>query len=194
MPTIFTLGHSTRALDEVLELLRAPAIRLLVDVRRFPASRRHPHFARAALEQALEGAGIAYAHEPELGGRRSPRRDSPNTAWRTAGFRGYADHMASEGFRAALGRVVAAAARRTVAIMCAETVPWRCHRQLIADALVAGGIDVVHILGPGQTRPHALHAHARVLPDGGITYPGAASDQLEAPLGNHPGTGDAPET
>ncbi|NIQ55866.1 MAG: DUF488 family protein, partial [Gammaproteobacteria bacterium] len=144
MATIYTIGHSTRGADELIDLLREHGVTRLVDVRRFPTSRRHPHFSRDPLAAALEGVGIDYAHEGDLGGYRTPRQDSPNTAWRARGFQAYADHMETEGFRAALERLEEAAERAPTAIMCAEAVPWRCHRQLIADALVARGHRVIH--------------------------------------------------
>ena len=164
-----TLGHSTRSLDELIALLEEFEVGLLVDVRRFPGSRRYPHFSRDVLANRMPTVGIEYLHEPDLGGRRAPRPDSPNTAWRVAAFRCYADHMATEEFAAALQRVIDAQSRRP-AVMCAEAVPWRCHRQLIADALVARGLEVQHILGPGQTMPHALHPQARVTAEGGLVY------------------------
>ena len=170
--TVYTIGHSTRSIGELVALLEESGIRRLLDVRRFPGSRRHPQFARDALSAALAERGIAYGHEPDLGGMREPRPDSPNTAWRVAAFRGYADHMASPEFRAALGRVRAAAAGERVAVMCAEAVPWRCHRQLVADALVAAGDEVRHVLGPGDVRPHALHPSARPTAEGLLVYPG----------------------
>ena len=150
MIRLFTVGHSTRAAAELLRLLRAARIELLVDVRRYPASRRHPQFGRAALEKALAAAGIAYEHEVDLGGRRQPRRDSPNAFWVNEGFRGYADHMATPQFRAALGRVLDQAAARRVAVMCAEASPLNCHRQLIADAAVARGVRVTHLVDAGR--------------------------------------------
>lgn len=140
-----------------------------MDVRRFPGSRRHPQFGEEALRAGLAAAGIAYRHEPDLGGRREPRPDSPNTAWRVAGFRGYADHMASREFQSALARLVAPPHVPT-AVMCAEALPWKCHRQLIADALVARGIEVVHLLGASQRQPHALNSNAVVGPDRSIVY------------------------
>lgn len=140
-----------------------------MDVRRFPGSRRHPQFAREALSRALEQAGIAYRHEPGLGGRRNPLAGSPNGAWRNEGFRGYADHMATPEFAAALGRLLQSPAG--TAVLCAEAVPWRCHRQLIADALVARGAEVRHILAAGRHERHALHESARVSPGGLVTYP-----------------------
>jgi uncharacterized protein (DUF488 family) len=161
--TLFTIGHSTRAIGELLALLAEHGIETLVDVRRFPASRRHPQFSREALAASLAAAGIAYLHEPDLGGRRQPRPDSPNTAWRVAAFRGYADYMASEPFAAALERLLRSAARSRTAMMCAEAVPWRCHRRLIADAATAAGAEVLHVLGPGRADRHQLDANARVV-------------------------------
>ena len=138
-PPVFTIGHSTRSADELLGLLRENGIRLPVDVRRFPGLWLHPHFGSGAeLAGSLREAGIEYRHEPDLGGRRDPRPDLPNTAWRNASFRAYADHMDSPEFRAALGRLLADAEARATTVMCAEAVPWRCHRNLIADALIAG--------------------------------------------------------
>ena len=161
--TLFTIGHSTRGIGELLALLAEHGIETLVDVRRFPASRRHPQFSREALATSLGAAGIAYVHEPDLGGRRQPRPDSPNTAWRVAAFRGYADYMGTEPFAAALERLLRSAARSRTAMMCAEAVPWRCHRRLIADAATAAGAEVLHILGPGRAERHQLDANARVV-------------------------------
>jgi uncharacterized protein (DUF488 family) len=179
MKLAHTVGHSTRALEEFLALLREARVPLLVDVRRFPGSRRHPQFSRDALARALEAEGMGYQHEGDLGGRRDARPDSPNTAWRNEAFRGYADHMASPEFGAALQRLQAAPER--TAVMCAEAVPWRCHRQLIADALVARGVEVRHILGPGRREPHALNPSAVIAADGGITYPGRGQRGLFRP-------------
>ncbi len=176
---IYTIGHSTRELGEFLDLLAAHRVTQVVDARRFPASRRHPHFARDALAAALEAIGVAYHHELELGGRRTARRDSTNTAWRSASFRGYADHMETTGFADALGRLRELARVRRTAILCAEAVPWRCHRQLIADALVARGEDVTHILGAARVDPHQLSAHAhQVLPGGQLRYPAGPAEQI----------------
>jgi uncharacterized protein (DUF488 family) len=175
---IFTVGHSTRSQEELIAILREAGVELLVDVRRFPGSRRHPQFGKEALRAGLTEAGIAYRHEPDLGGRRDPRPDSPNTVWRVAAFRGYADHMASPEFRAALERLIAPAAG-PAAVMCAEAVPWKCHRQLIADALVARGVEVVHLLGLGQRQAHALNPAAVVGPDGVLIYP--APPKFSAP-------------
>jgi uncharacterized protein (DUF488 family) len=174
---VLTIGHSTRALAEFLALLAEFEATTLVDVRRYPGSRRYPHFGGPALARALAEARIGYTHEPDLGGRRDPAPASPNTAWRVAALRGYADHLASPEFRAGLERVIALSSSSSSSsssdagrpvIMCAEAVPWRCHRQLIADALVARGVAVRHILGAGQERAHELNPSARAGPDGVI--------------------------
>ena len=175
---IYTIGHSTRELGEFLGLLDAHGVTQVVDVRRYPASRRHPQFAREAFTTALHEIGVAYHHEPELGGRRAARRDSANTAWRSAGFRGYADYMETPDFAAALARLRDLARARPTAILCAEAVPWRCHRQLIADALVARGEDVSHILSATRADPHRLSAHAQVLAGGRLRYPAGPPDQI----------------
>lgn len=179
MSTVYTVGHSTRELDELVRLLRDAGVDLLVDVRRYPTSRRFPHFRKENLERQLPEARIAYRHEAAMGGHRSLDGDSPNTWWRNAGFRAYADHLRSEEFLEAFERLEAAAAEGTPAVMCAEIVPWRCHRQLIADLLVARGREVIHLIQPDQSEPHELNEAARFLPDGGITYPAAEEAQLE---------------
>ena len=178
MTRLWTVGHSTREADEFLELLASHGVELLVDVRRYPASRRHPHFGREPLAAALERAGLDYRHEEALGGRRSGRADSPNGAWRSAGFRAYADHAATDDFRSALERLVARARRRPTAVMCAEAVPWRCHRRILADHLVARGHEVRHILGPERAPAHELHPRARPTDDGTLIYPPPEDDQL----------------
>ncbi len=165
---IYTIGHSTRALDELVELLREHGIQRLADIRRHPGSRRCPHFSRESLAVELPRRGIEYKHMPELGGRRKGRPDSPNTAWRNEQFRAYADHMASEDFRQAIDALVAST--KMTAIMCAESVPWRCHRNLVSDELVRRGIEVVHVLAPHSTRRHEMNPHARVE-DGHLIYP-----------------------
>ncbi|HEV8580745.1 MAG TPA: DUF488 domain-containing protein [Thermoanaerobaculia bacterium] len=177
MPPVFTIGHSTRTIAELLQLLAEHGIEVLVDVRRYPGSRRHPQFSRAALAASLAGAGIEYVHEPDLGGRRAARPDSQHTAWRVEAFRGYADYMETAEFAAALERLMRRAAETPTAILCAEAVPWRCHRRLISDALAARGIEVLHILGPGHAGPHELDPNARVLPGGRLLYSGTAGDQ-----------------
>lgn len=180
LPALYTIGHSTRSIQQFLDLLTRHDIRLLVDVRRYPGSRRHPHFNDEPLARTLEARRIGYRHEPELGGRRgAPRADSPNGGWRNESFRAYADHMASGAFQAALDRLVHEAERGPVALMCAEAVPWRCHRQLIADSLVARGHAVAHILSESDPRPHELNAMARIDDDGRITYPGEEPKQRE---------------
>ncbi|MFN2615197.1 MAG: DUF488 family protein, partial [Actinomycetota bacterium] len=175
---IMTIGHSTRSLDDFVELLRAHDVSVIVDVRRFPASRRHPHFASAPLARGLELRGIGYTHDEALGGRRAASPGSANTALRDPGFRGYADHMCSDGFRSALRQLVEAGGRASVAVMCAEAVPWRCHRWLLSDALVASGVAVEHIVGAGPRRAHHLNPMA-VEQGGCITYPGQPSLPLQ---------------
>jgi len=168
--SFFTIGHSTRTLEEFIALLRAHGVTQLADVRTVPKSRRHPHFAGEALARSLPDAGVAYRHFAGLGGLRTPRRDSRNTAWRHDSFRGYADYMETAPFERALDELIAWSGARPV-IMCAEAVWWRCHRQLVADALVARGAEVRHIMSAASAPPHALTAFARV--DGGrVTYPG----------------------
>ena len=177
MPTVFTVGHSTRSIEELLALLTGHGVEVLVDVRRFPGSRRHPQFSRESLARSLEEAGIQYVHEADLGGRRAAHPDSPHTAWRVEAFRGYADHMETPEFEAALERLIRLAQSRAAVILCAEAVPWRCHRRLISDALVARGVEVRHILGAGRAERHDLDPNARVQPGGRIVYSGPAADQ-----------------
>ena len=142
MSTVFTIGHSTRAIEEFMALLNAHRIEEIVDVRRYPGSRRYPQFGSESLSLTLSDAGIGYRHEPDMGGRRAPRRDSPHQAWRSASFRAYADHMETAVFQERLAFLIATADSRRQAVMCAEAVPWRCHRQLISDALTARGVEV----------------------------------------------------
>ncbi|HSJ14981.1 MAG TPA: DUF488 domain-containing protein [Longimicrobiales bacterium] len=175
--TLFTIGHSTRPLAEFLGLLLSHGVERLVDVRRYPASRRHPHFSGESLAAELPVRGIAYEHAPELGGRRTPRADSPNDAWRSAGFRAYADHMDDPAWQQAFDELRRGAQRRVTAIMCAEAVPWRCHRQLIADALVARDVEVRHILSPGRADLHSLNPHAVIGADARVRYPAAGRQQ-----------------
>jgi uncharacterized protein (DUF488 family) len=172
--TVYTIGHSTRPLDEFLAILRAHSIERLVDVRTVPRSRRNPQFEQVSLMQSLPRAGIEYRHMKALGGLRKPRPDSANIGWRNASFRGYADYMQSEEFAAAIEELIALAAARRTAVMCAEVVPWRCHRSLIGDALGARGVPVLDILSAEKAKPHELTSFARV--DGTrITYPAAQS-------------------
>jgi uncharacterized protein (DUF488 family) len=167
---IWTIGHSTRTLDDFVAMLRAHAIQRLVDVRTVPGSRRHPHFGGEALAAALAGIGLEYQHVPALGGLRKARSDSTNLGWKHASFRGYADHMQTPAFAGALEDLERSGATATV-LMCAEAVWWRCHRQLIADALVARGHEVLHIMSNRKAEPHRLTAFARVI-DRRVDYPG----------------------
>ena len=162
------------AIEDFIALVREGGVRTLVDVRRQPFSRRHPQFSRDALARSLADAGIAYAHEGDLGGHREPRADSPNTAWRIDAFRGYADHMATPAFQEALARV---AALERAAVMCAEANPADCHRQLLSDALVARGVTVRHLIAPGRAQEHALHPRA-VRRGDVLVYPGAGQLSL----------------
>ena len=204
----YTIGHSTRSLDELVTLLRAHGISGIADIRTVPKSRRHPHFSADALSVSLPGVGVSYRHFPGLGGLRKPRRDSRNSAWRHESFRGYADYMETDDFREALADLISWEAagperpglrserradllgppervhradlsgppeRPSVAIMCAEAVWWRCHRQLTADSLVARGIDVRHVTGTGPAAAHKLTEFARVV-DGQVSYPGVLAD------------------
>jgi uncharacterized protein (DUF488 family) len=155
---VYTIGHSTRSLDELIRLLRESAVGRLADIRRFPGSRRYPHFSRESLSKSLPESGIDYVHVPELGGRRDELPDSRNTALRNGQFRGYADHMATAEFRDALDHLLDDA--RTTAVMCAEAVPWRCHRNFVADELVRRGHEVVHILNFGSRKKHDLNPMA----------------------------------
>ena len=144
----------------------------LVDIRTVPRSRRNPQFQQTTLSATLPAASVAYVHLPELGGLRHPRRDSPNTAWRNASFRGYADYMLTDGFQAGLEKLLALAGEHgPVAIMCAEAVPWRCHRSLVADALVARGLEVRHIVGNGPPAAHRVTPMAHIAGTV-VTYPG----------------------
>ncbi len=178
MVRFYTVGHSDRSTTELLEMLAEHGIACLIDVRRVPGSKRHPHFAREALAATMQRAGVSYVHEEDLGGYRKGRADSPNTAWESAGFRAYADYMDSAEFRAALDRLIERAGKKLTAIICAEAAPERCHRQLISDALVARGAEVVHILARGKAEPHALNPNAQVLGDFRLIYPAPPPDQV----------------
>ena len=167
--TLWTIGHSNRSFDEFLNILQSGKIELVVDVRRFPGSRKHPHFGQEQLPGLLNGHGIGYLHLPELGGRRPVAPDSPNTAWRNASFQGYADHMASSEFREGLDRLLAAAGEQRVAFMCSEAVWWRCHRGLIADRLKADGHEILHLMSATKQQEHPYTSVARIS-DGELTY------------------------
>ena len=167
---IFTIGHSNRPIEEFLGLLAAHQVGLLADVRKMPGSRANPQFGGAALEKSLRSANVAYVHQPGLGGLRRGTKDSPNGGWRNASFRAFADYMLTPEFNAALAELLQHAAEKKTAIMCSEAVPWRCHRSLIADALVVRGIPVEHIMTKTRTDQHQLHDFARVTGTR-ITYP-----------------------
>ena len=160
--SIWTVGHSNHPLEKFLSILECHNIDIVIDIRRFPASRKWPHFHARALGESLPARGIAYVGLPELGGRRAPRPDSPHTAWRVEAFRGYADFMDTPDFEAGLARLTAAAAGKRAAILCAEALPWRCHRSLVADALTARGGQVLDIMNEREARPHELPDFARV--------------------------------
>ena len=169
-PLILTIGHSTRPLPGLIELLQANGVSRVVDVRTVPRSRRNPQFNRETLPDALRAVGIDYVHMPEMGGLRHPRADSPNAGWRNDSFRGFADYMQTPEFEANLQRLMDMARDGRIALMCAEAVPWRCHRSLIADALILRGNPVEHIMSKTRRSRHELTAWARV--DGNsITYP-----------------------
>ncbi len=165
-----TIGHSTRRIEEFLALLTAHSIELLADVRTIPKSRYNPQFNSDALADSLQGAGIAYRHMPELGGLRRPRKDSANTGWRNLSFRGYADYMETAEFRKGLHKLIYEAAQRRTAIMCAEAVPWRCHRSLIADALLARGLEVFEISSVTRVQPHKMTEFA-IVEGSSVHYP-----------------------
>ncbi len=177
-PTVLTVGHSTRPIEEFLHLLDAHGVKRLVDVRTVPRSRHNPQFDKDSLPLALGRAGIAYTHMSSLGGLRHPRKDSVNGGWRNAGFRGFADHMQTQEFEKALKSLIAMAEEQRVAIMCAEAVPWRCHRSLIADALLVRGVRVEEISSLTRTQPHKLTPFAHVF-GMEVTYPGLPFAQRE---------------
>lgn len=159
---IFTVGHSTRPIEDFVALLAAHGVEQLIDIRTIPRSRTNPQFNRDTLPQTLQRAGIAYEHMPELGGLRHARPDSPNTGWRNASFRGYADYMQTTEFAAAIAHLIEMGQGKQTAIMCAEAVPWRCHRSLVADALTARGVPVEDIMSAARRSPHKLTPFARV--------------------------------
>jgi uncharacterized protein (DUF488 family) len=169
-PVIFTVGHSNRSIADFLALLQAHGVERLVDVRTIPKSRHNPQFNRDALASSVRRAHIAYTHLKALGGLRHPRANSPNTGWINSSFRGFADYMQTREFAAALARLEKYAAHKICAIMCAEAVPWRCHRSLIADALTVRGHAVEHIMTPTRRDAHKLTSFARVRGKR-VTYP-----------------------
>ncbi len=168
--TVYTIGHSTRSSEEFLRILHKFDIELLADIRTVPRSRRNPQYDQESLKQTLEGDAIEYIHLRELGGLRRAKKDSINTAWENASFRGYADYMQTPEFAAAVAKLIALAGEKKTVIMCAEAVPWRCHRSLVGDALLVRGVEVQDILSETNSRPHKITPWARV--DGlQITYP-----------------------
>lgn len=168
-PPVWTIGHSTRTLEEFLALLAGYDIGAVADVRRFPGSRRYPWFAGEALADSLPAQGIEYAWVPQLGGRRKARAGSPNAGWRNPSFQGYADHLETEEFAEGLALVLGLAARRRTALMCAEAVWWRCHRALVSDVLKLRGSEVVHILDATHATPHPYTSPAHIV-DGRLSY------------------------
>ncbi len=169
-PTLWTIGHSTRPIEEFIALLRAHTIAELIDVRTVPRSRYNPQFNTNALAPSLRSAGIQYRHIPALGGLRKSKKDSRNTGWRNESFRGYADYMQTEEFQRSVEKLMAESRSHRTAVMCAEAVPWRCHRPLISDALVSRGWDVRHIMTETKADRHQLTPFA-VSENGGLTYP-----------------------
>jgi hypothetical protein len=170
-PAVLTIGHSVRTLHEFIRLLQAHGVTRVVDVRTVPRSRHNPQFNKTSLPTSLQKVGLGYVHLSGLGGLRRPVRDSVNLGWRNASFRGYADYMQTPEFEKSLREVMQLANRDRIALMCAEAVPWRCHRSLIADALLAHGIRTEHIMSPTRRQAHTLTTFARV--DGTkVTYPG----------------------
>jgi len=167
---VLTVGHSTRTIGEFLNLLRVHGVTKIVDVRTIPRSRHNPQFNVDSLAKSLAGSGLGYVHFAGLGGLRHARSDSPNTGWRNASFRGFADYMQTSDFEAALEKLITLASRDRLALMCAEAVPWRCHRSLIADALLVRGIRVEHILSASGRKPHLLTPFAKIR-DTHISYP-----------------------
>ena len=170
----FTIGHSTRSVEELVSLLHEAGADLIADVRTVPRSRTNPQFNADTLPDRLAQDGIGYHHLDRLGGLRHRRKDagpSPNGFWENASFRNYADYALTEGFREGLATLSSLARRHTCAIMCAEAVWWRCHRRIIADYLIAGGAPVLHILGSGHIEPARITPAAQRLPDGGLIYP-----------------------
>jgi uncharacterized protein (DUF488 family) len=174
--TILTVGHSTRPIEEFIELLRANGVKQIIDIRTIPKSRRNPQFSSDALAASLAAAGIDYVHMKALGGLRHPRKDSVNLGWRNKSFRGYADYMETREFITALEATIRLAGQKATAMMCAEAVPWRCHRSLVSDALLARGIDVLEIISDALPREHKLTPFA-CIEGKRVTYP-KAGDQL----------------
>jgi len=181
--TVFTIGHSTRTLEEFTQLLKTYGVTLLVDVRTVPRSRHNPQFNKEALPVSLKPEGVRYVHMPEIGGLRRPKRDSVNLAWRNMSFRGYADYMQTKEFTDNLLKIVALARENCLALMCAEALPWRCHRSLISDALVVRHVKVQHIISATSTITHELNEMAQVEGTK-ITYPLLSKETPQRTLGD----------
>jgi uncharacterized protein (DUF488 family) len=181
--TILTIGHSTRTLPEFIEMLKAYPVTLVVDVRSVPRSRHNPQFNKETLPTTLKPEGVNYVHMPEIGGLRRPKPDSVNTTWRNKSFRGYADFMQTKDFAEQLLNLMALASENCVAVMCAEALPWRCHRSLIADALVVRNVKVEHIIGKNSTISHTLTEWAHVEGTK-ITYPLFTKETPQRMLGD----------
>ena len=179
MTTIFTIGHSTRPIEEFIDLLQRNGVKQLIDIRTIPKSRHNPQYWHDALAASLEGVGILYQRLPGLGGRRRAVADSINTAWRNKSFQGYADHMQTEEFHEALQELITLSETAPTAIMCSEAVPWRCHRSLVGDALLVRDIEVIDIMSATSNRPETITPWAQV--DGTtITYPGDEEENVTA--------------
>jgi uncharacterized protein (DUF488 family) len=176
-PIVLTIGHSTRTLDEFIQLLQAHGATCVVDVRTVPRSRHNPQFNQASLPRSLKKAGMKYVHLPGLGGLRHAKRDSPNAGWRNASFRGYADYMQTPEFARSLEELILLANQEQIVLMCAEAVPWRCHRSLIADALLVRGFRTEDIMSLTRRQVHALTAFAKVR-GATITYPAMAKENI----------------
>lgn len=174
--TLWSIGHSTRPLEELVAMLREAGVVRLADVRRFPGSRRNPQYSAESLAESMPASGIEYVPMPELGGRRPPRPDSPHTAWRNAGFRGYADYMDTPAFARGRERLMALAKGKPTAVMCAEAPWWRCHRSLISDDFKSRGWQVIHLLNPGRSQEHPWTPAARIV-DGRLDYSLPSDDQ-----------------
>ncbi|WP_444816635.1 DUF488 domain-containing protein [Stutzerimonas frequens] len=181
--TVWTIGHSTRSLEQLIQLLRHHQIEAIADVRRFPGSRRLPQFGEAALREGLEANGLHYQWIEELGGRRRPLKDSSNLAWRNSSFRGYADHLRSDEFDRGLQRLLEMAAQRRTAMMCAEVLWWRCHRSLVSDVLKMRGIEVLHIQDEKPPAAHPFTAPARLV-DGQLSYAEGKGESLRKEVGS----------
>lgn len=173
MLTIYTIGHSTLSMEDFLRMLNSFGVRLLVDIRTVPGSRFNPQYGQAALKQSLKDAGLAYVHLTSLGGLRQGTAHSVNMGWKNKSFRGYADYMQTPAFAAGIEELMRLAGEQPTAIMCAEAVPWRCHRSLVGDALSVRGVNVMHIMGAGKATPHQLTSFACVEGHT-LAYPGEA--------------------